>query len=93
MSIANRIRLVGAVATSIAVALAVAVVFGVWVTMGNLPTTLSWGSAGALMGMIATTSLCLVVALSSESSERGLAGEPEVRQLLQPQTSYQCPPA
>jgi hypothetical protein len=93
MSIANRIRLVGAVATSIAVALVVAVLFGVWLTMGNRPTVVSWGSAGALMGMFATTSICLVVALSSENSERGLAAEPEVRQLLQPQTSYQFPPA
>ena len=70
MSVTNRIRLVGAIATSIALALAVAVLFGVWASVGALPETLSLGPAGALMGMLATTSICVALALSMEASER-----------------------
>ena len=93
MSVLNRIRLVGAIATSIAVALAVAVLFGVWASVGAVPGTLSLGPAGALMGMLATTSICVAVALSMLASDGRLAPETDATQPLQPQTSYQLPTA
>jgi hypothetical protein len=53
MRVTTRIRLVGAIASSIA--MAVFVLFGVWASVSALPGILALGSAGALMGMLLTT--------------------------------------
>jgi hypothetical protein len=90
MSITTRIRLVGAVATAVAVAVAV---FGLWASVGDLPGILSPGPAGALVGMLVATSCCVALALSLEASQRRMALEPEATPPLHPRTSYQFPPA
>jgi len=54
MRVTTRIRLVGAIASSIAMAVGVFVLFGVW-AVSALPGILALGSAGALMGMLLTT--------------------------------------
>jgi hypothetical protein len=59
MSVTTRIRLVGAIATSIAVAVVVLVLFAAWVSVDDLPGVLSLASAAALMGMLLTT-ICVV---------------------------------
>lgn len=93
MSVTTRIRLVGAIASSIAMAVCVVVLFGVWASVSALPGTLALGSAGALMGMLLTTTLCIALTLSVSASDRRLALNPETTQPLQPQTSYRFPPA
>lgn len=93
MSVTTRIRLVGAIASSIALAVGVVVVFGVWASVSALPGILALGSAGALMGMLLTTTLCIALTLSVSASDRRLALNPDATQPLQPQTSYRFPPA
>jgi len=93
MSVTTRIRLVGAIASSIAMAVCVVVLFGVWASVSTLPGILALGSAGALMGMLLTTTLCIALTLSVSASDRRLALNPETTQPLQPQTSYRFPPA
>jgi len=55
MSVTTRIRLVGAIASSIAMAVGVVVLFGVWASVNAPPGVLALGPAGALMGMLLTT--------------------------------------
>jgi hypothetical protein len=94
MSVTSRIRLVREVAISIAVALANAVLFGLLVSVGEPPETYWFQAAGALVGLLLVASFLVVLALSLDASEgRQLALEPETTQPLQPQTSYQFPPA
>ena len=93
MSVTTRIRLVGAIASSIAMAVGVVVLFGVWASVSALPGILGLGSAGALMGMLLTTTLCIALTFSVSASDRRLAMNPETTQPLQPQTSYRFPPA
>ena len=93
MSVTTRIRLVGALASSLAMAVGVVVLFGVWASVSALPGILALGSAGALMGMLLTTTLCIALTLSVSASDRRLALNPETTQPLQPQTSYRFPPA
>ena len=54
MSVTTRIRLVGAIASSMAMAVGVVVLFGVWASVSALPGILALGSAWALMGMLLT---------------------------------------
>lgn len=93
MSVSTRIRLVGAIASSIAVAVGVVVLFGVWASVSALPGILTLGSAGALMGLLLTTTICVALTLTVPASDRRLALRPETTQPLQPQTSYRFPPA
>jgi hypothetical protein len=93
MSVITRIRLVGAIASAFAVAVGVFVLFGVWAAVSALPGTLALGSAGALMGMLLTTTICMALTLSEHARDRRLALNPEATQPPQPQTSYQFPPA
>jgi hypothetical protein len=93
MSVTTRIRLVGAIASSFAMAVGVVVLFGVWASVSALPGILTLGSAGALMGMLLTTTICVALTLSVSASDRRLTLNPETRQPLQPQTSYRFPPA
>ena len=93
MSVTTRIRLVGAIASSIAMAVGVVVLFGVWASVSALPGILALGSAGALMGMLLTTTICVALTLSMSASDRRLSLNPETTQPLQPQTSYRFPPA
>jgi hypothetical protein len=93
MSVSTRIRLVGAIASSIAVAVGVVVLFGVWASVSALPGTLALGSAGALMGLLLTTTICVALTLAAPASDRRLALSPETTRPLQPQTSYRFPPA
>ena len=93
MSVTTRIRLVGAIASSIAMAVGVVVLFGVWASVSALPGILALGSAGALMGILLTTTLCIALTFSVSASDRRLAMNPETTQPLQPQTSYRFPPA
>ena len=92
MSVTARIRLVGAIASSIAMAVGVFVLFGVWASVSALPGILALGSAGALMGMLVTTTICALT-LSVSASDRRLSLNPETTQPPQPQTSYRFPPA
>jgi hypothetical protein len=92
MSVTTRIRLVGAIASSIAMAVGVFVLFGVWASVSALPGILALGSAGALMGMLLTTTICVALTLSVSGQNRRLALNSESTQPL-PQTSYQFPPA
>ena len=93
MSVTTRIRLVGAIASSFAMAVGVVVLFGVWASVSALPGILTLGSAGALMGMLLTTTICVALTLSVGASDRRLALNPETTPPLQPQTSYRFPPA
>ena len=94
MSVTNRIRLVRAIASSFAVATAVFVLSGVWASVdGVLPGMLALGSAGALMGMLLTTTICVALTLSVGSGDRRLALTAETTPPLQPRTSYRFPPA
>ena len=93
MRVTTRIRLVGAIASSIAMAVGVFVLFGVWASVSALPGILALGSAGALMGMLLTTTICIALTLSVSASDRRLALNPETTQPLQPQTSCRFPPA
>ena len=93
MSVTTRIRLVGAIASSIAVAVAVFVLASVWASASALPGILALGSAGALMGMLMTTTIFVALALSVRPNDRGLALTSETTQPLPPQTSYRFPPA
>jgi hypothetical protein len=92
MSVTTRIRLVGAIASSFAMAVGVVVLFGVWASVSALPGILALGSAGALMAMLLTTTICVALTLSVSASDRRLALNPDVTP-LQPQTSYRFPPA
>lgn len=91
MSVITRIRLVGAIASAFAVAVCVVVVLGVLASVSALPGILALGSAGALLGMLLTTTICVALTLSEH--DRRLALNPEATQRPQPQTSYQFPPA
>jgi len=93
MSVTTRIRLVGALASSLAMAVGVVVLFGVWASVSALPGTLALGSAGALMGMLLTTTICIAVTLSISASHRRLAPNPDTTQPRQSRTSYRFPPA
>ena len=93
MSVTTRIRLVGAIASSIAMAVGVVVLFGVWASVNALPGILALGSAGALMGMLLTATICIAVTLSVSASHRRLAPNPDTTQPLQSRTSYRFPPA
>jgi hypothetical protein len=93
MRVTTRIRLVGAIASSIAMAVGVFVLFGVWASVSALPGILALGSAGALMGMLLMTTICVALTLSVSASDRRLTLNPETTQPLQPQTSYRFPPA
>jgi len=70
MSVTTRIRLVGAIASSIAVAVAVCVLSSVWASVGTLPDILAVGSAGVLMGMLMTTTICVALVLSVSANDR-----------------------
>jgi len=74
-------------------AVGVVVLFGVWASVSALPGILALGSAGALMGMLLTTTICVALTLSVSESARRLALNPDTTQPLQPQTSYRFPPA
>ena len=91
MSVTNRIRLVGAVATTLASALAVVVVFGIWAAVDALPGVLALVPAGALMGLLATTSVCVALAGALDATDRSLMTTPEATPPLQPGTSYRFP--
>jgi hypothetical protein len=93
MSVTTRIRLVGAIASSIAVAVAVFVLSSVWASASALPGILAMGSAGALMGMLMTTTIFVALALSVRPNDGGLTLTSETTQPLPPQTSYRFPPA
>ncbi len=93
MSVTTRIRIVGAIASSIAVAVAVFVVSSVWAASSALPGLIAVGSAGALMGMLLTTMIGVALTLSVSSSNRRLALNSETTQPLQPETLYRFPPA
>jgi hypothetical protein len=92
MSVTNRIRLVGAVATSLVTALAVVVLLGVWAS-DALPGALSLVPAGALMGLLVTTSVCVAMAVSLDATDRRLVANLDATPQLQSETSYQFPPA
>lgn len=66
MSVTTRIRLVGAIATSVAVAVAVLVLVGVWASADDV----SLGSAGALLGVLLTTTIGVALAFSLDANER-----------------------
>ena len=91
MSVTTRIRLVGAIASSVAVAVAVFVLSSVWASLSALPGALAVGSAGALIGMLLTTTICVALALSVIPGERRLALNHKTTQPQQPQTSYRFP--
>ena len=91
MSITNRIRLVGAVATLFATALAVVVVFGVWASVDALPGVFALVPAGAVMGLLVTTSVCVALAGSLDATDRRLATGSEATQPLQSEPSYRFP--
>jgi len=93
MSVTTRIRLVGAIASSIAMAVGVVVLFGVWASVNAPPGVLALGPAGALMGMLLTTTICIAVTLSVSASHRRLALNPDTTQPLPSRTSYRFPPA
>ncbi len=94
MSVTSRIRLVGAIATSIGVAFAVAVFLGVWASVDALPEILPLGAAGALIGMLVLGATSIGVARALGRAERIAAvADCEATQPLQPQTSYQIPNA
>jgi len=93
MSVTTRIRLVGAIASAFAVAVGVFVLFGVWAAVSALPEIPALGPAGALMGMVLTTTICVALTLSEHARDRRLALYPETTRPPQPQTSYQFPPA
>jgi predicted glycoside hydrolase/deacetylase ChbG (UPF0249 family) len=93
MSVTTRIRLVGAIASSFAMAVAVFVLSGVWASTDALPGMVAVGSAGALMGMLLTMTIGVALTLSVGSSGRRPALRAETTQPLQPQTSYRFPPA
>jgi hypothetical protein len=93
MSVVTRIRRIGDIAISVALAVAVLVLFSVWASVGVLPGILSLGPASAVAGLLAATSLCVVLALSIQATERRLELMSEATQPLQPQTSYRFPPA
>jgi len=92
MSVTTRIRIVGAIASSIAVAVGVFVLSSVWASISALPGLIAVGSAGALMGMLLTTTIGVALTLSV-SSDRRLALNSETTQPLQPETLYRFPPA
>lgn len=89
MSITNRIRLVRTVANAIALAVAVIVV---WNSASALPQMLLLARAAGAIGLLVTLLSLVVLALSLAATEREDL-EPEATQPLQPQTSYQLPPA
>jgi hypothetical protein len=91
MSVTTRIRLVRAIATSIAVAVAGLVLLGLWASIDELPGVLA--SAAALTGMLLITTISVARAFSLNPSERRLALKSQAKQQLQPQTSYRFPPA
>ena len=93
MSVTTRIRMVGAIASSIAVAMGVFVLSSVWASSSALPGLIAVGSAGALMGMLLTTTICIALTLSVRSSDRRLALHSETTQPLQPEPLYRFPPA
>ena len=93
MSVTTRIRIVGAIASSIAVAVGVFVLSSVWASISALPGLIAVGSAGALMGMLLTTTICIALTLSVRSSDRRLALHSEPTQPLQSETLYRLPPA
>ena len=93
MSVTTRIRIVGAIASSIAVAVGVFVLSSVWASISALPGLIAVGSAGALMGMLLTTTIGVALALSVSSSDRRLTLNSETTPPLQPETLYRFPPA
>jgi hypothetical protein len=93
MSVTTRIRLVSDIATSVGVAVAVLVLFGVWASVDDLPGVSPLTSAGGLMGVLLTTTICVALALSLAPNARPLPLKSEIMQRLQPQTSYRFPPA
>ena len=93
MSVTTRIRIVGAIASSIAVAVGVVVLSSVWASISALPGLIAVGSAGALMGMLLTATICIALRLSVTSGDRRLALNSETTQPLQPEPLYRLPPA
>jgi hypothetical protein len=93
MSVTTRIRIVGVIASSIAVAVGVFVLSSVWASISALPGLIAVGSAGALMGMLLTTTIFIALRLSVSSGDRRLALNSETTQPLQPETLYRLPPA
>jgi len=93
MSVTNRIRLVGAIASSFAVAVAVFVLSGVWASVDALPGMLAVGSASALMGMLLTMTIGVALTLSLRSGDGRVTLTADATQPLQPRTSYRFPPA
>lgn len=91
MSVTNRIRLVGAVATTFATALAGVVLFAVWSSVDALLGVQSLVTAGALMGLLVTTSVCGAMAVSLDATDRRQRTEPELTQPLQSEASHRFP--
>jgi hypothetical protein len=79
MSIANRIRVVGAIGTSIAVVIGLAVVFlvGSWFDFSRPLQTVLLAGAG-MAGLLFITALCVILALAVDASQPHRAGEPEL---------------
>jgi hypothetical protein len=92
MSVTTRIRLVGAIASSIAVAVGVFVVSSVWMASDEFPGLIGVGSALAVMGMLLTTTTCVALTLSVNSRDRRLRPNSETTRPLQPETLYRFPP-
>jgi hypothetical protein len=95
MSVTARIRLVGAIAKSFAVAVAVLVVFGVWASMDALPGMLPLAPAGALISMLGATSVgaALVLSISLDARGRSVPLNSEATRPPRRRTSYQLPRA
>lgn len=95
MSVTARIRLVGAIAKAFAMAVAVVVVFGVWASMDVLPGMLSPAPAGALISMLAVTSIgaALVFSISLDERSRAVALNAKTTLPLRRRTSCQLPRA
>ena len=83
MSVTNRIRLVGATASSIAVAVVVLVVSSIWASVDALPGILAVGSAGALMGVVLTTTIGVALVLSVNANDRRRTLGAEAKRPLQ----------
>lgn len=92
MSVTTRIRLVGAIASSIAVAVGVFVLSSVWTAIDESPGLIALGSAVAVMGMLLTTTICVALTLSVNSRDRRLGPNSEATRPLQPETLYRFPP-
>jgi hypothetical protein len=93
MSVVSRIQIVGAITTSIATALGVFAMFWLVSQLDVLPGVQSLGLLAALlMGLPLVATMCLVLALSIEASQRSVQWHGDLEPTLGDPGAFEHPP-